>query len=121
MFEESGIPKSFFASIFMMSSGPFSPCMTKRSPPNDMWTHFLSFRGRLQSNGQALEFEFQDFKSSAKSRHGLERTSGRSLTSQNGAIGELSVDFGQYELFVFWCMTTRFLGDRFAIRSEISE
>ncbi|KAG5447460.1 hypothetical protein CSKR_107505 [Clonorchis sinensis] len=92
-FGESQIPKSFLASILVMSSGPFSPCMTKEfaeSPPNDIWTHFSSFRGRCQSNDhcfaastsiwRALALELHDFKSSAKSRHGLERTSGRSLT-----------------------------------------
>ncbi|GAA54144.1 hypothetical protein CLF_112389 [Clonorchis sinensis] len=40
-FGESQMPKSFLASILVMSSGPFSPCMTKKfaeSPPNDIWT-----------------------------------------------------------------------------------
>ncbi|KAG5445945.1 hypothetical protein CSKR_102812 [Clonorchis sinensis] len=78
-FGESQIPKSFLASILVMSSGPFSPCMTKEfaeSPPNDIWTHFSSFRGRCQSNDhcfaastsiwRALALELHDFKSSAK-------------------------------------------------------
>ncbi|KAG5454204.1 hypothetical protein CSKR_111138 [Clonorchis sinensis] len=103
-FGESQIPKSFLASILVMSSGPFSPCMTKEfaeSPPNDIWTHFSSFRGRCQSNDhcfaastsiwRALALELHDFKSSAKSRHGLERTSG-SLWSR-GTCGTRSNAF----------------------------
>ncbi|KER21798.1 hypothetical protein T265_09958 [Opisthorchis viverrini] len=75
-FEETQMPKSFLASILMMFSGPFSPCITKafaESPPNDTWTHFSSFRGRCQSNDhclaestsiwRALALELQDFKS----------------------------------------------------------
>ncbi|KAG5453288.1 hypothetical protein CSKR_113965 [Clonorchis sinensis] len=52
-FGEGLIHKSFLASILVMSSGPFSPCLTKESaesPPNEMWTHFSSFRGGCQSN-----------------------------------------------------------------------
>ncbi|KAG5443479.1 hypothetical protein CSKR_101038 [Clonorchis sinensis] len=84
--------------ILLMSSGPFSPRTTKafaESPPKDIWTHFSSFRRRCQSNGHcfvvstsiwsAPAFESQNFKSSAKSRHGLKENLG--CVSRNSQAG----------------------------------
>ncbi|KAG5443784.1 hypothetical protein CSKR_100010 [Clonorchis sinensis] len=57
MFAMSHVPKFTLVYVIVKSSGPFPPSTKKafsESPPTEIWTHFLSYKGRCQYSDQCF-------------------------------------------------------------------